>query len=100
MPYTRCAAGFPIPIGEEATFCSSTRSVYRIGGDERSLGGGSARSPLETMKKPCEDNFYYILYFQEPGVAGNEFDENPLGCLTQLMEDTWPKHKLASRARS
>ena len=42
-------------------------------------GGRSAVSPLETMKKTYGDNFYYILYFQEPGVAEAEFDKDPRG---------------------
>jgi len=47
-------------------------------------GGRSAVSPLETMKKTYGDNFYYILYFQEPGVAEAEFDQNPRGFLSRL----------------
>ena len=31
------------------------------------------------MKKTFGDNFYYILYFQEPGVAEAEFDKDPRG---------------------
>ena len=30
------------------------------------------------------DNFYYILYFQEPGVAEKEFDADPRGILSRL----------------
>jgi pimeloyl-ACP methyl ester carboxylesterase len=47
-------------------------------------GGRAAVSPLETMKKTYGDNFYYILYFQEPGVAEAEFDKDPRGILSRL----------------
>src|SRR6186713_3103280 len=32
-------------------------------------------SPLESMKKSVGDNFFYIVYFQEPGAAEAEFDK-------------------------
>jgi pimeloyl-ACP methyl ester carboxylesterase len=47
-------------------------------------GGRPAVSPLETMKKANGDNFYYILYFQEPGVAEAEFDKDPRAFLSRL----------------
>jgi len=47
-------------------------------------GGRAAVSPLETMKKTFGENFYYILYFQEPGVAEAEFDADPRGILSRL----------------
>jgi pimeloyl-ACP methyl ester carboxylesterase len=47
-------------------------------------GGRAAQSPLETMKKTFGDNFYYILYFQEPGVAEAEFDAEPRTILSRL----------------
>ena len=47
-------------------------------------GGRGNVSPLETMKKANGDNFYYILYFQEPGVAEAEFDKNPRAFLSRL----------------
>lgn len=47
-------------------------------------GGRAAVSPLETMKKTSGDNFYYILYFQEPGVAEGEFDKDPRAILSRL----------------
>jgi epoxide hydrolase A/B len=47
-------------------------------------GGRGTVSPLETMKKTYGDNFYYILYFQEPGVAEAEFDKNPRAILSGL----------------
>jgi pimeloyl-ACP methyl ester carboxylesterase len=36
------------------------------------------------MKKTHGENFYYILYFQEPGVAEAEFDKDPRGILSRL----------------
>ena len=47
-------------------------------------GGRAQVSPLATMKKTYGDNFYYILYFQEPGVAEKEFDADPRGFLSRL----------------
>jgi pimeloyl-ACP methyl ester carboxylesterase len=47
-------------------------------------GGRAAESPLATMKKTFGDNFYYILYFQEPGVAEREFDADPRAFLSRL----------------
>jgi len=47
-------------------------------------GGRAAQSPLETMKKRYGDNFFYILYFQEPGVAEAEFDKDPRAILSRL----------------
>ena len=36
------------------------------------------------MKAGYKDNFFYILYFQEPGVAEAEFDADPRGILKRL----------------
>ena len=47
-------------------------------------GGRAPQSPLESMKKTYGDNFFYILYFQEPGVAEAEFDANPRAVLSGL----------------
>jgi pimeloyl-ACP methyl ester carboxylesterase len=47
-------------------------------------GGRADVSPLETMKKTYGDNFYYILYFQEPGVAEKEFDADPRAFLSRM----------------
>jgi pimeloyl-ACP methyl ester carboxylesterase len=47
-------------------------------------GGRAERSPLEAMKERFGDNFYYILYFQEPGVAEKEFDADPRAILSRL----------------
>ena len=42
--------------------------------------------PTEAMKKRFGDNFYYMLYFQEPGVAEGEFDADPLGLLARAYQ--------------
>lgn len=47
-------------------------------------GGRAAVSPYESMKQAFGDNFFYILYFQEPGVAEGEFDADPRGILSRL----------------
>jgi pimeloyl-ACP methyl ester carboxylesterase len=41
-------------------------------------------SPLETMKKAVGDNFFYIVYFQEPGAAEAEFDKEPREFLSRI----------------
>lgn len=46
--------------------------------------GRPARSPLETWQESFGDNFYYILYHQEPGVAEVEYDADPEGLLSRL----------------
>src|SRR5262245_33144746 len=46
--------------------------------------GRAAVSPLETMQRTFGDEFYYILYFQEPGVAEAEFDADPHAFLSRL----------------
>lgn len=47
----------------------------------------SPRGPVPTtqgMKAGLGDNFFYILYFQEQGVAEAEFDADPRGILSRL----------------
>jgi pimeloyl-ACP methyl ester carboxylesterase len=46
--------------------------------------GRPARSPIETWRESFGDNFYYILYHQEPGVAEAEYDADPEGLLGRL----------------
>lgn len=46
--------------------------------------GRPDRSPIESMRARYEDNFYYITYFQEPGVAEAEFDADPRAILSRL----------------
>lgn len=47
-------------------------------------GGRGRISPLESMKAANGDNFFYILYHQEPGVAEAEYDADPRGILSRL----------------
>lgn len=47
-------------------------------------GGRAAAAPLAGMKKTFGENFYYILYHQEPGVAEAEYDADPRGLLSRL----------------
>ena len=51
-------------------------------------GRGEA-SVIDTFKSQFGDNFYYILYFQEPDLAEKEFDADPRGLLSRLY--TSPK---------
>jgi pimeloyl-ACP methyl ester carboxylesterase len=47
-------------------------------------GGRAAGSPLLSWQQAYGDNFYYILYHQEPGVAEAEYDADPEGLLSRL----------------
>jgi pimeloyl-ACP methyl ester carboxylesterase len=47
-------------------------------------GGRPAESIVDTLRKTHGDNFFYILYFQEPGAAEKEFDADPRGILSRL----------------
>jgi len=46
--------------------------------------GRPAESPLAGWQATYGDNFYYILYHQEPGVAEAEYDADPYGLLSRL----------------
>jgi len=46
--------------------------------------GRAEHSPLDAMRSRYQDNFHYILYFQEWNVAEREFDADPRGILTSL----------------
>jgi len=41
-------------------------------------------SLVDGLRRSLGDNFFYILYFQEPGVAEREFDADPRGILSRL----------------
>ena len=47
-------------------------------------GGRGPQPPTAGWKSQFGDNFFYILYFQEPGVAEAEFDADPRGILSRL----------------
>lgn len=47
-------------------------------------GGRSPASPIEIWRNRFGENFYYILYHQEPGVAEAEYDADPRGLLSRL----------------
>lgn len=47
-------------------------------------GGRADGPPTERMRAAFGDNFYYILYHQEPGVAEAEYDSDPEGILSRL----------------
>lgn len=46
--------------------------------------GRGTQSLVQTLRQSIGDNFFYILYFQEPGVAEKEFDADPRGILSRL----------------
>ena len=47
-------------------------------------GGRPKAPPTQTWKEQFGENFFYILYFQEYGVAEAEFDADPRGILSRL----------------
>jgi len=47
-------------------------------------GGRGNTKPTDGMRAANGENFYYILYFQTPGVAEKEFDADPRGILSRL----------------
>ncbi len=46
--------------------------------------GRPPQSLVQSLKAAFGDNFFYILYFQEPGVAEKEFDADPRAILSRL----------------
>ena len=46
--------------------------------------GRGPQSLVDALKQAYGDNFFYILYFQEPGAAEKEFDANPRAILSRL----------------
>jgi pimeloyl-ACP methyl ester carboxylesterase len=46
--------------------------------------GRGPQSIVQSLQRALGDNFYYILYFQEPGAAEKEFDADPRGILSRL----------------
>ena len=47
-------------------------------------GGRGDTNPMDAMKAQFGDNFYYILYHNEEGVAEAEYDSDPRGLISRL----------------
>lgn len=47
-------------------------------------GGRGQESFIPVLKRSFGENFYYILYFQQPELAEKEFDNDPRGILSRL----------------
>ncbi len=47
-------------------------------------GGRPRKSPIAYWQEKFGDNFYYILYHNEPGIAEVEYDSDPRGLLSRL----------------
>lgn len=65
--------------------------------------GRAPESPLISWQNAYGDNFYYILYHQEPGVAEAEYDADPEGLLGRLyLSPDSPRHppQVTDRHRS
>jgi pimeloyl-ACP methyl ester carboxylesterase len=46
--------------------------------------GRGPQSLVQSLKSTFGENFFYILYFQEPGMAEKEFDADPRAILSRL----------------
>jgi pimeloyl-ACP methyl ester carboxylesterase len=46
--------------------------------------GRPAVSPIESLRQAFGENFFYILYFQEPDLPEAEFDADPAGVLRRV----------------
>lgn len=57
-------------------------------------GGRAPRSPMETWREQYGDNFFYILYHNEPGgVAEADYDADPMGLIGGLyLSPDSPRH--------
>ncbi len=47
--------------------------------------GRASQSLIQSLRQSRGDNFYYILYFQEPGVAEKELDSDPRAILSPAV---------------
>ncbi|AQZ95035.1 alpha/beta fold hydrolase [Halopseudomonas phragmitis] len=59
--------------------------VQVVGGLSVPFGGRPKRPAIDTMRKHYQDRFHYILYFQTPGLAEAELEENVPRTLRLLM---------------
>ncbi|MEY2953156.1 MAG: hypothetical protein RLZZ401_1243 [Pseudomonadota bacterium] len=48
------------------------------------FAGRGTQSIVDSFQAAYGDNFFYVLYFQEPGVAEREFDADPHAILSRL----------------
>jgi pimeloyl-ACP methyl ester carboxylesterase len=53
-------------------------------------GGRSQNRPVRPLRQDPEDDFFYIGYFQEPGVAEAEFDADPRKLIARLFTSRSP----------
>jgi pimeloyl-ACP methyl ester carboxylesterase len=53
-------------------------------------GGRSQNQPSRSLRQDPEDDFFYIDYFQEPGVAEAEFDADPRKLIARLYTSRSP----------
>ncbi len=53
-------------------------------------GGKSEVRPVRALRQDPDDEFFYISYFQEPGVAEAEFDADPRSLISRLYASRSP----------
>jgi epoxide hydrolase A/B len=58
--------------------------VNGVAGMSVPYAGRGAAAPTAGWRKQYGENFFYILYFQQPGAAEAEFDADPRGILSRL----------------
>ena len=60
------------------------KRVRAVGGLSVPYVGRGSTSPVDGWRAQYGENFFYILYFQQDGVAEAEFDADPQGILIRL----------------
>ncbi|MDG2140611.1 MAG: alpha/beta hydrolase [Gammaproteobacteria bacterium] len=53
-------------------------------------GGRSLKKPVQPIRQNPEEEFFYISYFQDPGVAEAEFDSDPEALIARLYTSRSP----------
>jgi len=54
------------------------------------------RPPTDALRRTFGDNFFYMLHFQQPGIADAEMDRDPATTLRRIMSGTDPNDGAAA----
>ena len=67
--------------------CAAAAPRPRRGGQraERSTAAARTAAPTKAFRRTFGENFFYILYFQEPGVADAELNGDPARTMRRMM---------------
>ncbi len=55
--------------------------------------------PTQAFRRIFGDNFFYMLYFQEPGVADVDLDRDPAATMTRMLAGLRPREPQAAALR-